>query len=306
MAAVACEACAHVPPPAARYLYEVSCAAEVQRFDTLSRKKTAQIDLARHAGGGGGVPVVEGALEVCLTRQALYDASVSIFYTLVPTSVSASAGTRSSYRVLGFSVPGLTLVERREPGALLEEPPHLEWSTAKPRTIRVSAAPVQTELDVSTLGGANRKQPNRILEMSASRVLIELLGESELSVAVVDTAAKTLVRLKGLPLTASDAVHLSPGGTHVLVEEVASSGTEPTRTGKLLVYSADTGLAVETLSDPALVGLYFRGITPNGLALYDKLDGYRFVDLRMTFPAEPVSLPPISEFPAPAVFFADR
>jgi hypothetical protein len=30
------------------------------------------------------------------------------------------------------------------------------------------------------------------------------------------------------------------------------------------------------------------------------------VDLRMTFPAEPVSLPPISEFPAPAVFFADR
>jgi hypothetical protein len=86
----------------------------------------------------------------------------------------------------------------------------------------------------------------------------------------------------------------------------SNAGSKATRTWKLTLYDAKTGLVVKTPADGAIAKLYLRGISPSGKVLYDVLDNYRLVDLHVRFPAQPVARPAVQGFPPPAVFFADR
>jgi hypothetical protein len=143
---------------------------------------------------------------------------------------------------------------------------------------------------------------------SGDRTLVRLLTDARLDIGVADSGTMTFVRMESLPLTTVENVHLSPGRTHVLVEEVVKGDDSrtPKKSGRLLLYDAKTGRVAKTLSESAIIKLYFRGISPLGKVLYDLLDEYRFVDLRMRFPAVSVVRATSENFPQPAVFFSDK
>jgi hypothetical protein len=46
-------------------------------------------------------------------------------------------------------------------------------------------------------------------------------------------------------------------------------GQDERKSGRLLLYDAKTGRVAKTLSESAIIKLYFRGISPLGKVLYD-------------------------------------
>jgi hypothetical protein len=298
--------CSHAAAakPGGRFLYQVSCSAKLDRFDTVTGRRTNAVDLARRTGKRPLIPVVAGALELCLANQVVFDAAAGVFYTLVPSQGTPRDDGTVDYRILGFAIPAITLVKELPGGSHLEHPPRLALGPAGVQAVAPADGPRPDE-DLSGYAPEHRALPNRILESSGERLLLQLTAGPDVAIAVADRASRTLVRLQGPLPTVPDGVHLTPGGGQVLVEE-ARPGAQPARTGTLFLYDARTGARSKTLSDPAVARLVFRGIAPTGRALFDLLEAYRFVDLGMTFPAQPVVRPAHDEFPRPAVFFSDR
>jgi hypothetical protein len=300
-----CAACAHVPPPAGRYLYRVTCDAELARFDTLEKKKTGEYDLARRPGAEGLVPIPVGVLEVCLANDAVFDPVASVFYTLVPTSLPEGAALTLSYRLLGFSVPGIALVAQAPAGNELENSPRLELTAGRVRVTSPNE-PLVTHVDLSGFSPERRAVPNRIVESSGDRVLLSLSERHVLVFAVADRRTRNLVRMQNIPRTDHNSIHLSPGGSAVLVEEVSEPGRPAPKTGRLMIHDAVTGRFVKELYEPRIVGLFYHGMSPTGVALYQDSERDELVDLGMTFPAEAVIISPLAEFAATPAFFADR
>jgi hypothetical protein len=87
---------------------------------------------------------------------------------------------------------------------------------------------------------------------------------------------------------------------------LSGPGLRAPKTGRLVIHDASTGRAVKALLEPRIVGFQYRGVAPTGVALYQDLDRDELIDFGMTFPAVAVVVPSGDEFPAPAVFFADR
>ena len=300
---LACAACAHAPLQVGRYLYEVTCEAEVIRFDTVAKKKTSEYDLAKRARGL--MPISVGVLEVCLAKDSVFDPVASVFYTLVPTRLEPSDTQTFSYRLLSFSVPEIELVGQAPAGAGLEYAPRLELAARRVRVISPDE-PLATYVDLSRFAPDRRDLPNRIVEWSGERLLVMLRGKDTDVFAVADRSSWTLLRLQ-LPPGANFAhVHLSPGGTHVLYDEASGPGPYAPTTGRLAIYDTRTGGVVKELFEPRIVGLHYHGMAPTGVALYQDSVRDELVDLGMTFPAEAVVAPTGAEYPGPAVFFADR
>jgi hypothetical protein len=293
--------------PADRYLYEVSCSAKVEKFDAITQRKVDSYDLATRTGNPPLIPTAEGPLETCLANGTVFDRNASVFYTLVP-SEKGPADAAMDYRILGFSIPAVSLVMQMPAGTRLEHAPHIEVQPgAHPQVLQQLEWKPKTEEDLSTFAPAHKAIANRILETSADRALVRLFeGEGGLTLGVADSATKKLVRLQGPLATTPEHVHLAPGATHVLVEDVAGAGPKATKTGTLRLYDAATGLALKAFSDPHVAKLYFLGISPGGKVLYGLLDDYWFLDLGVTFPPATVQPAAKDDFPAPVVFSADR
>lgn len=103
--------CAHARPSThGQFLYQLSCDAKLDRFDSVAQKKTGTYDLTKVPGAAALIPAVTGALEVCLTRPPLFDARASVFHTVVPAQAQPPGDGPTSYRVLGFSIPAVALV----------------------------------------------------------------------------------------------------------------------------------------------------------------------------------------------------
>jgi hypothetical protein len=300
------EACVHPRPTAGRFFYEVSCEARLDRFDTVIQQKTSTYELAKRTGNIPLIPEMSGPLEVCLANRTVFDAEASVFYTLVPSQARMRDDGTMNYEVLAFSIPGIALVKHMAAGENLERPLYLELSPQGDlRMIRTQT--LRTTEDLSTFGPDHQDLSNTIVEMSGGHALLRVVGiNGEPTIAVANEASKTLVRLRGAPRTTERNVHLTPGGTHVLVEEAIAIGSKVSKTGRLWLYDADTGLIVNSFSDPHIEKLYFRSISPNGRVLYDLLDAYWFLDLHRTFRAEVVTQSPDGDFPQPFLFFSDK
>lgn len=304
-------ACAHGRPPSPdRFLYQLSCDAKLERFDTVTQKRTGAYDLTKVAGVGALIPAATGPLEVCLTRSAVVDSRASVFYTVVPSQAQPAEDGPTGYRVLGFSLPSVALVVPGAGGSVpvpFDAPPRLVPDPSRgARTVGPSDPPPALTEDLSLFAGAHSPAPNRILETSRHRALLSLTGEAGPAFAVADEGTHSFVRLQGPMATTVDNVHLAPGGTHVLVEETSAAGGRATKTGRVWLYDAATGAVSQTIMAPQITKLPFRGISPDGKVLYDLLDDYWFLDLGRTFTADPVERPLEPEFPPPAVFFSDR
>ena len=210
-----------------------------------------------------------------------------------------------SYRLLTFSVPELMLVAHAPAGENLETPPRLDLVDGVARVIPPNS-PWPTDIDLSGFAPDHRPIPSQSLEWSGPRLLLGLIENGRDVLAVADRAAKTLVRLNSpIPLSEADA-HLSPGGTHVLLNQRASAERYAPLTTKVFLYDARSGELVKKLDEPRIAGLYFRGMAPTGVALYQQPNRDEFVDLDVEFSAEQVRLPSGRESPLPATFFADR
>lgn len=289
-----------------RYLYQISCAARVDRFDAATGRKTNSFDLAQRTGKVRLIPDAEGALEVCLSNRTIFDRHRSVFYILAPKLAHPKDDGTSDYRILGFSVPALTLTKEIAAGDSREHPPQLELRSDG--VVAVEGEPPRSDLDLSKFAPERHELVNRVLERSGDRALLNLPTDARLDIGVADSGTMTFVRLESLPVTTVENVHLSPGGTHVLVEEVVmgENSRSPRKSGRLLLYDAKTGRVAKTLSEPSIIKLYLRGISPLGKVLYDLLDEYRFVDLRIRFPAVSVIRASSEDFSQPAVFFSDK
>jgi hypothetical protein len=302
---VTCAACAHAPPPAGRYLYRVTCDAEIARFDTVEKRRTDQYPLATRPGADGLIPVPVGVLEVCLANGILFDPVASTFYTIVPTHLPRGDALELSYRLLSFSVPSITLTAQASAGNNLEHPPRLELAAGQVRVVSPDQ-PLVTDIDLSGFAPEHHAVPNRIIESSGERVLLSLSEKGTLVFAVADRRAKTLVRLQHIPRTDHNSIHLSPGGTVVLVEEISEPGRPAPKTGRLVIFDTGTGGIVKALYEPRIIGLFYHGMSPTGVALYQDSKRDELISLGMTFPAEAVVVSPLAEFAANPAFFADR
>ena len=116
-------------------------------------------------------------------------------------------------------------------------------------------------------------------------------------------ARAEFVRLKGIPPTTALNVHLAPGGGFVLVEETGT-GDSPEKTGRLVLFNADTGDLERDLNDPRVKTLYFLAMSPTGRAVYHSSDDYTFINLDVDAGASPVARSTPNSYPA--YFFADR
>ena len=297
----------HPQTKTGRYLYVVGCDALVDKLDTVADQKMAAYDLAKRTGKEQLIPAVTGTLDGCLAYQAVYDDKASVFYTIVPVEAQPKPDGTKDYRVLGFSVPELTLAKSMNGGENASDPPHLEAGKGQPvKVVTASEWRPQTELDLSTFAPDKKNIPNQILETSGEKVLLRIFtaNRNELALAVADRKSKTLVRLQDTPSTFAPNVHLAPGGDDVLVEEALQSGSQVTKTGKLLLYSASTGKPIKELSGQHIQELYFLAISPTGKAIYHSSDKYSFIDLGKTFVPDVVTRPIPTGYPG--LFFADK
>jgi len=299
-------ACTRTPATRGRYLYEVTCDGRVERFDTVEKKKTATFDLAKQPGAGGVVPFTEGMIEVCLAKDTKYDPAKSVFYTLTPTSLRAGPDATYSWRMLTFSVPELALVAQAPAGENLDNPPALQFEGGSVRVIPPEG-PWPADMDLSAFAPDHGQIFNRTLEWSGTRYLLRLSERGGPTLAVADRASKSLARLNP-PVNLDEVrVHLSPGGTHVLVEAMAQPVQYAPVTGKLTLYDSGTGQVVKQLDEPSIAGFYFHGMAPTGVALY-QLPGRddELVELGVVFPPEQVIVAALDDdFPPPASFFAE-
>ena len=299
------------PPQTAagRYVYVVTCGARVDKLDTIAEKKSRSFDLAKSEGNERLIPVVQGALDGCLTYQAIYDANASSFYTIAPVQAEPKADGTKDYRILEFSIPALRLVKSFPAGSNQDNPPHLVFTAAarEPRAIPAAEWSPRTDLDLSEYAPDHAKSPNQILETSGAAALLRMFTANprQLAFAVANRQTKALIRLREVPSTVAPDVHLAPGGNYVLIEETTPEGEKAAKTGKLALFDAATGKAVEALSNPVVKRQYYLAITPDGKAIYHSGEDYSFIGLSKTFAVMRVIRPaaPASD---PGVFFADR
>jgi hypothetical protein len=249
-------------------------------------------------------------VETCLANSTVFDEKASVFYTLVPGSEHTDP--TQDYKVLGFSIPAVSLVVQRRAGRAewAEMPWRLEVHPGSAPALVPEPTSESRELDLAMVSPSLKREPNQAEAASGSRTLIELLGSKTWTGAIVDPIAKTYVQVG--PFHPDGLVHLSPGGTHVLVEETDAAGG---KIGKDDLYEVATGMLVKTFSDARIKKLDFRGIAPTGRVLYARGDAtsgdfgngpYFLLDLGVTFPPNQVTRVVDEDFPAPVVFFADR
>jgi hypothetical protein len=295
---------------AARYLYVVTCDASVYKYDTVENRREASYDLSQAPGAQQFIPADHGGLNGCLAYQAEFDPAASVFYIVAASQARVKPdgtpdGTKD-YRVLGFSVPAIGLVKNMPAGSNLTDPPHLELGSDSALKLTPAAEwRPPTDIDVSTFAPNREKLFNQIIDRSGDRALLRIFvaDPKELSLAVADTKSKTVVRLQSPPPATALRAHLAPGGEAVLIEATAVAG-DPTKTGRLALFDANTGSLLEEISDPRVRDQYFLAISPNGRAVYHTGDAYSFVDLKRSFPATPVGH--VLDSSNPAIFFADR
>jgi hypothetical protein len=293
-----------------RYLYEVSCLARLQKFDTMTGQRIASYDLSSRTGTERLIPPNRGMVETCLANSTVFDEKASVFYTLVPGSEHTDP--TQDYKVLGFSIPAVSLVVQRPAGRAewAEMPWRIEVRPGSVPALVPEPTSESRQLDLSTVSPSLKRVPNQVEAASGRRTLIELLGSKTWTGAIVDPIAKTYVPVG--PFHPYGLVHLSPGGTHILVEETDAAGG---KIGKDDLYEVATGKLVRTFADARIKELEFRGIAPTGRVLYahgDATSGdfgngpYVLFDLGVTFPPDQVTVVVAEDFPPPVVFFADR
>ncbi len=301
---------AQASPQRGRYLYEVSCLARLQKFDTVTGQRIASYDLSSRTGAERLIPPNRGMVETCLANSTVFDEGASVFYSLVPGSEHTDP--TQDYKVLGFSIPAVSLVMQQPAG-------RAEWAEMPWRLeVRPGSAPAlvpeptfeSRQVDLSLVSPSLKGVPNQAQETSGSRTLVELFGLKVWAGAIVDQSAKTYVQVG--PFHPAGVAHLSPGGTHILVEEVDAAGG---KIGKDDLYEVATGKLVKTFSDARIKKLDFRGIAPTGRVLYAHRDAtvgdfgngsYVLLDLGVTFPPNQVTRVVEEDFPGPVVFFSDR
>jgi hypothetical protein len=245
-----------------------------------------------------------GVLEGCLANGAVFDPVASRFYTVVPSRLPQDEGVTGSYHLLSFSVPEITLAADAPAGSELEHPPRLELAEGQVRVI-APEEPLVTDIDLSAFMPERCAVPNRIVESSNERVLLSFSENGARVFAVADRRTKTLARMHDTPRTDHSSIHLSPGGTAVLAEELSAPGRPAAKTGRLVIFDASTG-HIKTLDERRTVGLFYHGMSPTGVALFQDSERDELSNLGMTFPAEPVMVSPLAEFAGTPAFFADR
>ncbi len=297
----------HPKPPRGAFLYEVTCEARVEKFDTGSAQRVGDYALAQRSGQPPRIPVTPGPVEVCLANRPTFDATGSILYVLAPSTGKATEEP-IDYALLGFSVPALSLVSHAPAATGVDHPPQLvPVAGAPPRVVLASAWTPPSEA-LASFAPDHRDVFNEVLARSGHRTLVRLTlpPDGHDALAVADEATHVLVRLQSGAVPSREYVHLSPGGTHVVVEEASASGPRASKTGTLRVYSAETGRALKTLSDERIRSFHWRGASPAGVALFQHDDQAWFLDLGVAFGVDQVETTTVDDFPLPAVFFADQ
>jgi hypothetical protein len=290
-----------------RFLYIVSCDAQLSKVDTQLDTMLSSVDLATRTGGHKFIPDVRGVLDGCLTYQAVYDPLASRFYTIVPQEAEPKANGTKDYRVLGFSIPETRLESEALAGTSLSDPPHIQIDRAyNVIVVRASDWSPQADMDLRGFGPDDFHAANQILEVSGHHVLLRLFSASSdgLTLAVADRETKKLFYLHEIPPTTALNVHLAPGGLTVLVEEAVSGGGSTRKTGRLILFDVPMGRAIATVDEPVVRDMAFLAISPNGKAIYHRNDNYRFIGLGRAFSSDPVSRPFAGSYPG--YFFADR
>jgi hypothetical protein len=290
-----------------RYVYVVGCDAQLSKIDTFIDQKVSSIDLATKTLGHRIIPEVHGVLDGCLSYQAVYDPMKFRFYTIVPLQADSKADGTKDYRVLGFSIPNVSLEIDIAAGTALSEPPHLELDRARHiRVIPASKWAPRTELNLDGFGPETLQIRNQLLETSGDQDLLRIFSgnQDELVIATVNRQKKSVSYIRELPVTTARNIHLSPGGLAVLAEETESTGALLTKTGRLVLYDASSGRVINRYFDPMIRSLAFLAISPNGRAIYHRNDIYHFVDLGKKFSSLAVSRPFAEGYPGH--FFADR
>jgi hypothetical protein len=291
---------------APRYLYVVTCDARVDKLDTVAGRKMASYDLAKASGEQHLIPSAEAGMDGCLAYQAQFDAAVSAFYLVAPVQASIKPDGTKDYRILSFSIPAIQLAKSMPAGSNLTDPPHLELSSGGvPRTLAASEWRPPTEIDLSTFAPSHERLGNQIIESSGDRALLRLFtaDPKELMLAVANTKSKTIAKLQSTPPTTARNAHLSPGGDVVLTEVTEGAG-QPKKTGRLVLFDANTGRQIQEVSDPAARDQYFLTVSPSGQAIYHSGETYSFVGLKGNFGTQAVIHVLDSSYPS--VFFADR
>jgi hypothetical protein len=210
-----------------RFLYVLGCDARLTKIDTVLERKVGRTDLAGRTAGHRIIPKVRGALDGCLSNQAVYDPRASRFYHL-----------------LGFSIPQMRLVQDTAAGDSLPDLPHLEMDQAMHvSVINASDWSPQTDLDLRGFGAEGAPIRNQLLESAGREVLLRIFTahEGKLVIGVADRESKALAYLRELPDTTARNVHLAPGGGFVLVEEVASASPHPEKTGRVILIRRHDG-----------------------------------------------------------------
>ena len=252
------------------YLYVVDCDGIVEKLDTVAERKVATYDLSTRTGKLDLVPKANGALDGCLANRTTYVNANSTFYTVVPEEADPSATGTHNYRVLGFSVPAVELVQQFLAGTDLSAPPGL--SVVHGTTVRVtpaSAGPPPNGVDLRNFLPEKSEAPNQILESSGSHILLRLFtaNPAQLVVAVADRKLKKIVRLNDLPVTTALNIHLAPGGEYVLVETLTGPDSNGVKTGRLALFRSDTGDLLKDFEAPQTKSLFFLAISPTGRAI---------------------------------------
>jgi hypothetical protein len=291
---------------APRYLYVVTCDARVDKLDTIARRKMASYDLAQASGEQHLIPSAAGSFDGCLAYQAQPDPAASAFYVLAPVQAAIKPDGTREYRILGFSIPAIQLIKNMPAGSNLTDPPHLDLGPGGvPRTVPATEWRPQTDIDLSTFAPARAKLGNQIIESSGDRALLRIFtaDPKELKLAVANTKSNTIATLESPPPTTALNAHLSPGGDVVMIEVTEGAG-QPKKTGRLVLFDANTGKQVQEVSDPIARDQHFLAISPSGKAIYHSGETYSFVGLKRDFATTPVIHALDSNYPA--VFFADR
>ncbi|MCZ2133894.1 MAG: hypothetical protein LC098_00445 [Burkholderiales bacterium] len=289
---------------AARYLYVVDCIGRVDKIDTLQQELAASHVLtepmALPSAPWVALPLIEGGRDGCLTQSPLINADGTELSLIASKGARTDADGMMDYQILTFRLPQWTLVAAKHWGRADDN--RLQLVRDGDGALRVLADPPQTTAGRSYAFGAGGNAIwGKWVQRSAGVSLIALSGprrdEFLLGLAKVDGDAGGLVRIANDLYTDPRFVHLAPGGTFVLVEEVTPSDNRPLRTGRLRLYDS-TGAMAGELHDDTLPGstwgeMTFVTITPNGYAVYvDRYSGaYRFVPLGRTFANEPVEVP---------------
>lgn len=286
-----------------RFLYIVTCDAQVKKIDTVKQQQLSKVDLARKSGKQSLIPKTAGTIDGCLASSVVFDATKSVFHLIAPVQTRLKPDGTNDYNVLTYSIPDLRLVDHQSAGKNLAAAPHLDSSF---KVIEDAAWASAHDLDLSGFTPDKTALPNQIIETSGDQALIRLFTDksTELSLAVANQQNHTVTRLNQLAPTVALNAHLAPGGGMVLIEEVKDRVKSPVKNGKIGLYDAASGNKTKEISDERVKKMKFVAITPNGKAIYQLKNDYVFIDLGTTFTNNAVSHLLSNNYPE--MFFADQ